>query len=161
MRVCRTMPPTAALLLLLGVAGCTGDTADVLECEGTCSCDQDARTCSCEGGTDCEVAGASDVTLTCDGNARCALSCEELCRVECPGTAGCEAVMGPDSEAVCNGTGSCDYTCEGDCTVDCPGASSCVVRCAEGASCAITSCGPMVTDCGDGVQACRTACPAS
>jgi hypothetical protein len=150
-------------LALLGACGDDGGT-EVLECTGTCSCVEETRTCSCTGGSDCVVAGARDVTLICEGNAVCDLECDELCAVECPGTAGCTALIGPDSSAVCNGTGSCDYTCEGDCTVDCPGSSQCIVRCGApdagpAGTCTVTSCRDVV-DCGGGIQACRTACPA-
>jgi hypothetical protein len=150
-----------ALLVSAAIlVGCDDDSvADVLECVGNCTCIQDTRTCACGGDTACEVVGESDITLVCEGNARCDLACEELCRVECPGTAGCVAEMGDDSEAVCNGTGDCDYTCNGDCTVDCPGTSRCIVRCAAGYECDVTSCGAGPTDCGEGISACRTACP--
>lgn len=142
----------------LGMGGC-GGAADILECIGSCSCDDDTRTCACQGGSECVIEGASDITLVCEGNAACDLECDEGCRVECPGTAGCSALMGDDSEAICNGTGNCEFTCQGDCVVDCPGNSSCLVFCAEGAEvCDILNCG-VPTDCGDGVLACRTDCP--
>lgn len=136
------------------------DPVEVLECTGTCSCEEETRSCSCQGGSECVVGAASDVTLVCEGNASCDLECGVRCHVECPGTAGCAAAMGDDSTAICNGTGTCEYTCGGDCQIDCPGASACIVRCAEGATCEVTSClGPSLVDCGDGVLACRTDCP--
>jgi hypothetical protein len=149
------------LALTLGVfAGCKDPDADVLECVGECECIPEENTCSCLGGTDCAIAGDEPgLTLICEGNARCEMSCGAECNVECPGTAGCDATMGPDSTGVCNGTGSCAFVCEGNCTVDCPGVSSCTVSCPTDASCEITSCGQGAEDCGDGVLACRTACP--
>jgi hypothetical protein len=147
-----------ATLALITLPACGGSSVEVLECEGTCTCEQETRTCSCAGGTDCVVEGADDITLTCDGNARCDLWCGAGCVVECPGTSGCEASMGHDSAAVCNGTGNCDYECRGDCSVDCPGTSRCSVTCADGHDCEITSCSS-VEDCGDGVLVCRGSCP--
>lgn len=139
-------------------ASCGSDDVDILECTGECECDQSTSTCSCLGGTDCTVEGGVNVTLICEGNARCDLECGAGCQVECPGTAGCAATMGDDSTGICNGSGTCDYTCLGDCTVDCPGVSSCTVQCAEGATCDITSC-TQQEDCGGGLLACRSACP--
>lgn len=149
------------LLFLFVLPGCkkSNDQVAVLECTGTCTCDQETRTCTCSGGTDCALAGEeSSVTFECDGNATCDLTCGTDCHVVCPGTAGCTATMGDGSTAVCNGTGDCHYTCVGDCSVDCPGASSCTLTCPMGATCEITSC-PQMVDCGDGVLACRNACP--
>jgi hypothetical protein len=132
---------------------------EVLECTGSCTCDTETRTCTCEGGTDCALEGdTTGVTFICDGNAACSLACGIECNVECNGTAGCSALMGDDSTAVCNGTGTCDYECLGDCVVDCPGASLCTIDCAPGATCEFTSC-PQPEDCGDGFYACRAACP--
>lgn len=148
-------------VFVLAVAGCGDDSghADVLECEGTCSCDNDTRTCTCSGGTLCVVEGESDINLICEGNAQCDLQCEEDCHVECPGISGCTADMGDDSSAVCNGSGQCEYTCNGDCTADCPGSSECIVYCLSGFVCEITSCEQDFQDCGNGVLACRTNCP--
>ncbi len=145
---------------LLGAIGCAdhGDETKVLECSGECVCDPETATCSCLGGTDCVVEGGDDVNLVCEGNARCDLACGVGCHVECPGTSGCDVVMGDGSTGVCNGTGDCAFVCEGSCVIDCPGASRCTLDCPEGAACDITSC-PMVTECGDGNLACRTACP--
>ncbi len=156
----------ARLFILLASAaimpfGCSKDSkesVEVLECTGSCECDPDTRTCSCLGGTECVVEGADDVTLICEGNARCELECGNRCHVECPGTAGCSAEMGFDSTAICNGTGDCEYYCLGDCEVDCPGTSACFVYCPEDAFCEITSC-PQVEECEDGGLACRRDCP--
>jgi hypothetical protein len=147
---------TFMLVLALGACG-GGNDVDILECTGQCTCDQETDTCSCLGGTDCTVESSGAVTLICEGNARCDLTCGDGCRVECPGTAGCTASMGANSTGQCNGTASCDFSCAGDCSVDCPGTSQCTLACPEGADCAITSC-PMVTSCGGGVLACRTGC---
>lgn len=159
----RALALTGGMTALMFASGCgdDGGGAEVLECEGSCGCDEDTRTCSCMGGSMCTVESADDITLVCEGNARCDLVCDDRCLVECPGTAGCDAEMGDDSEAVCNGTGDCDYTCFGDCTVDCPGTSACTVRCPPDATCNITSCGGgMLTECeGQNAQACRTDCP--
>ncbi len=154
-----TVLTCVGMLVLLSCSDKKKKKVEVLECTGSCVCDEETRTCTCEGGTDCVLQGdAAGVTFSCDGNATCSLSCGTECHVECPGTAGCEASLGDDSTAVCNGTGNCFYECRGDCVVDCPGASRCTVDCAAGATCEITSC-PQVNDCGDGVQACRTTCP--
>jgi hypothetical protein len=141
--------------------GCKSDpTPVVLECSGECECIPEQNTCKCLGGTDCIIEGGEPgMTLICDGNARCSLECGAECHVECPGTSGCDAAMGPDSTAICDGTGNCDFLCEGDCSVDCPGASSCTVTCPVDAICEITSCDMGLQTCGDGVLACRTACP--
>ena len=132
----------------------------VLECEGSCSCDQDSRTCTCQGGTLCEVAGEDDITLICEGNAGCDLDCEARCHVECPGTSDCVATMGDDSTAVCNGSGTCEYFCEGDCSVDCPGSAQCTVHCNPGSACDITSCqGGSLVECDSDMLTCRQTCP--
>jgi hypothetical protein len=147
------------LAMTLTLLACGGDDdIDVLSCTGECTCDEDTNTCSCLGGTECNVESDGAVNLVCEGNARCDLACGDSCNVDCPGTSGCDAAMGANSMGTCNGTASCGFTCSGDCTIDCPGASSCTLACPEGATCTITSC-PMVTSCGNGVQACRTACP--
>ncbi len=135
-----------------------GETAEVVSCEGSCSCDPDTRTCTCQGGSLCETECDGPCTLQCEGNARCDMSCPDDCTIECPGTAGCDARVGDNAVGVCNGTGDCAFTCEGDCSFDCPGASRCVVFCAAGATCEITSC-PMVTECDGDILACRTDCP--
>lgn len=146
-----------------GFHGCSDNSnehADVLECEGSCECDSETRTCSCLGGSECIVEGEDDITLICEGNARCELECGTACHVECPGTAGCVAAMGDDSTAVCNGTGDCEYYCDGDCVVDCPGSSSCFVTCPEGSICEFTSCPEMqIQECEGGGLACRRDCP--
>lgn len=148
------------LLAFVVVTSCDGsDDIDVLECSGECACDEETNTCSCLGGTDCVVESSGAVTLVCEGNARCELACGADCNVDCPGTSGCDATIGDGSTGTCAGTASCNYTCEGECTIDCPGASRCTLGCPTDAACEITSC-PTVTDCGDGVLACRTACPA-
>ena len=95
------MPVMLAGLLLAGMPGCGDDDGadvDILECEGSCECDEDTRTCSCLGGTECVVEGEEDITLVCEGNARCDLQCEALCTVECPGTAGCTFVNASRNE---------------------------------------------------------------
>jgi hypothetical protein len=151
----------AVLATVLTLSGCKKDDGeiDILECEGECSCDPDTRTCWCHGGTECVVEGESDITLVCEGNADCDISCEERCHVECPGGSHCVVELGNDSTAICNGTGSCDILCHGDCSVDCPGAEQCIVRCGADYTCTMTSCEGGLTDCGDGVQACRWTCP--
>jgi hypothetical protein len=147
---------------VLGLAWGCGDGGDspgeVLECEGSCTCEPETRTCTCHGGTDCVVDGDDDITFECDGNARCGLECGTNCHVECVGTTGCDAVMGDGSTGVCPGTASCNFTCLGSCSVSCSGSAQCTLDCPEDGDCEITDC-PMVTDCGDGVLACRTSCP--
>lgn len=156
------------LSLILMVAGgavlvmCNDDDGGVavLECVGTCTCDEETRTCSCAGGTTCTIEGAENVTLTCDGNAACDLSCGVDCHVICPGTTGCVAEIGDDSTGECQGTAECDFTCLGDCQITCSGTPQCTVRCRDGFECTILACDGDVTDCGDGIQVCRTTCPA-
>jgi len=137
-----------------------GDTADIVACDGSCSCEPETRTCSCQGGSTCLAECDGPCTLECEGNARCDIECPADCTVNCPGTAGCVASVGDDSSGVCNGTGDCEYFCEGDCSFDCPGASRCIVHCTEDADCEITSCGGPngVTECEDNVLACRRDC---
>lgn len=133
----------------------------MVACEGTCSCEPAQNKCSCQGGTTCTVECQGACTVGCEGNARCDIECPANCTLECPGTSGCDAKIGPDSQGVCNGTSLCEITCEGDCTFDCPGTSKCIIHCAPGHDCSITSCGGPagVTECGNGVLACRAACP--
>ena len=149
-----------AFTLFLGLSGCNCGGADVLECVGSCSCDDSSRTCTCNGGTLCTVEGAEDITFVCEGNASCDLECGVGCHIECPGTSGCTAVLGDESTAVCNGSGFCDIECDGDCAVDCPGSEMCVLDCPVDATCEITSCEGEIVDCGNGVLACRASCPA-
>lgn len=160
----KSRPILLSLALTLGLfIGCADESpdAEILACSGECECVPEENTCSCLGGTDCIIEGeTTGINLICEGNARCALECGAECNVECPGTSGCDASMGPDSTGICNGTGNCAFTCAGDCSVDCPGTSSCTLACPVDASCEITSCGQGPEDCGDGVLACRTACPA-
>lgn len=150
----------AFFIMLLVMCNDDGDgDADILECIGSCTCDDDTRTCTCHGGTQCTIEGEEDITLVCDGNASCDLACGDRCHVICPGTTGCTAEMGDDSTAECQGNAECDYTCLGDCEVQCSGTPQCIVRCADGATCTITECDSQLTDCGGGIQACRTNCP--
>jgi hypothetical protein len=145
----------------LSVAGCDDDDDDgvaVLECSGTCSCNDDTRTCSCAGGTECTLAGEGNVTFTCDGNASCDLVCGDDCNIVCPGTTGCTAESGAGAEFECQGNASCDFTCQADCVVDCQGAAQCLVRCEDEATCNLDACRG-ATPCGDGVFACGRACP--
>lgn len=144
----------------IAAAACGDDDGvEVLECTGTCTCDEATRTCSCQGSDSaCVIGAARDVTLACEGNAACDLECGVGCTVDCRGTAGCTAEVGDRGHAVCGGTALCDVTCHGSCTADCSGSSQCLLRCAEGATCDFEGC-PMATDCGGGVFACRGDCP--
>lgn len=117
------------LMLVFAGAGCGSDPADVLECEGDCSCDEQERSCTCQGGTDCAIDGASDVTFYCDGNASCDLKCGAECHVVCPGTTQCAATLGPAGSAECQGTASCEYTCDADCDIECGGNTDCSIEC--------------------------------
>lgn len=150
------------LVVALAAVWSCGDDAGVqiIECSGTCTCDQEARACTCQGGTTCALSGSDDdVALTCAGNAHCAMSCGDRCEAVCEGTSGCSVELGAGSSATCQGTGVCDFTCHGDCEVACPGTSSCVVRCDAGATCSLSGCPPQsLIDCGNGVRACRSAC---
>jgi hypothetical protein len=144
------------------VVGC-GDDEDegnvrVLECSGTCSCNDETRTCSCSGGTECELSGEGNVTFTCDGNAACDLHCDEDCNIVCPGTTGCTAESGPGASFECQGNASCEFTCQADCTVLCAGAAQCLVTCTDEDTCNLDDCRD-ATPCGEGVFACGRACP--
>jgi hypothetical protein len=152
------------LAFALGVAwGCgprdDENPGEVLECTGTCTCDPDTRTCKCSGGTDCVVDGGEGIIFECDGNARCSLECGNECHVSCVGTTGCDAVMGDGSTGECPGTASCSFVCEGSCSVSCSGSARCTLDCPPEGDCEITDCGGQVSDCGDGLLACRTSCP--
>jgi hypothetical protein len=146
----------------LGAFACGDDDDDpqvkVLECSGTCSCDAQARTCSCSGGTECVLAGEGNVTFSCDGNASCGLSCTNDCNIVCPGTTGCVADSGARARFECQGNASCEFTCKADCSVQCAGAAQCLVTCADPDTCDLSNCRAS-TDCGDGVFACGRACP--
>lgn len=148
------------LVLGGGVIACGDDDGDVeiLACSGTCMCDDDTRTCSCAGGTDCVLDGEGDVTFTCDGNASCGLSCGEGCDIVCPGTTGCVAESGAAATFVCQGTAECDFTCLDDCTVSCGGSTRCLVHCADEDTCDLSDCRGAVS-CGDQTFACGRACP--
>ena len=151
------------LVLAFQVTGCDreGD-AQIYECtpEGACSCEpgvERTTRCTCVGGSDCVVEGDS-IEFLCEGNAACGLTCGTTCLITCPGTTSCSVLAGDDAVVVCPGTATCDITCLGDCSVSMDGASRAVVHCAgDGAACEFSGCSP--TDCGDGVHACRTACP--
>jgi len=156
----------AAICMVSGsiAPGC-GDDATIERCEpaSACSCtagtDRETR-CTCAGGSSCSVAGGG-IEFDCQGNAACELTCGDDCLITCPGTTSCGVVAGDGSVVRCPGTASCDVTCEGDCDVTIEGAADAVVRCeAEdiGAVCELSGCS--FDDCGDGVYACGTACPA-
>lgn len=152
----------AALLVHCGDE--SNATIEQCEPEGACSCSPGTERpvrCSCVGGSACTVSGGG-IEFSCDGNADCDLTCGENCLVECPGTTSCMVTAGNATEVRCPGTASCDITCEASCAVEIRGAADGVVRCeaeSSGAVCAITGCTP--EECGDGVYACGTACPAS
>lgn len=111
--------------------GCGGDDVEVLECDGECTCDEQTRTCSCAGGTECTLDGAEDVTFECDGNASCDLACGTGCHVICPGTTGCTTILAHNASGECQGTATCEFSCEGNCDVDCGGNTDCTVECAD------------------------------
>jgi hypothetical protein len=159
---------TALFAALACAAACDDDPSEggqVQECrpEGACTCEagvERATRCTCEGGSSCTVLG-NDIEFACEGNAACGLDCGTDCLVSCPGTTSCTVVVGDDAVVVCPGTATCDVTCRADCAVEMSGASRAVVRCeaeAGGAVCTLTSCA--IEDCGGGVYACRTSCPA-
>jgi hypothetical protein len=154
--------PIAVLTLLASsFASCDDDDGNdvtVLECTGTCTCDEEARICSCAGGTSCVLEGEGDVTFTCDGNASCGLACGDDCDIICPGTTGCTAEAGARARFECQGSASCEFTCRADCVVSCGGASQCLVTCDDVETCDLSQCRD-ATDCGDGVFACGRACP--
>lgn len=160
----KARPGSALLALFVALsapAGC-GDDDDgevrVLACSGNCSCNDDTRTCSCSGGTDCVLEGEGNVTFTCDGNASCGLSCGSACDIVCPGTTGCVAKAGPSAYFECQGNATCEFTCEADCEVSCGGAARCLVTCDDPDQCDLSACRGS-TDCGDGVFACGRDCP--
>jgi hypothetical protein len=158
MMMARLLRSGFVLLLAAPAFTACGDDAEVIECDGTCSCDAETRTCSCAGGTECTLEGESDVTFTCDGNASCGLSCGDGCNIICPGTTGCTAEAGAGARFECQGNAECEFTCLADCAVHCSGASQCLVTCADEASCNLSDCRGS-TDCGDGLFACGRACP--
>lgn len=151
------------------VGGCGDDDgtgAAVVECmpEGACMCgpgNERPIACSCAGGSSCVLDG-NEIEFQCQGNAGCGMSCGTDCLVTCPGTTQCTVEVGDRGIVSCPGTATCDIVCHGDCTVQMAGAARSTIRCeheADGAECVIEGCQP--TDCGDGVWACGTACPAS
>jgi hypothetical protein len=152
------------LCLGLAAAACGGDDAEVEFCEpeGACECTDGVEretACVCVGGSTCSVDG-DDIEFSCDGNADCSLVCGTNCLITCPGTTQCTVDVGDGAVVDCPGTASCDVLCRGDCEVAVAGAADAIVTCeaeADGAVCDFTGCSP--TDCGDGVYACRTACP--
>ncbi|MGM0556411.1 MAG: hypothetical protein ACQEVA_08550 [Myxococcota bacterium] len=129
-----TLSLALGALSLLALPACgDGDpdgaeNVDVLECAGECSCDQETNTCSCTGGTTCELEGGDDFTFTCDGNAACQLSCNS-CDVICPGTTGCTVSLGDGGTGECQGTATCEYECTGNCEISCGGTSNCTTTC--------------------------------
>ncbi len=147
---------------LIGVSlvACGDDDGDVevLECSGTCNCNDDERTCSCAGGTECALEGEGDVTFTCDGNASCDLSCGDGCEIICPGTTGCVAESGAGASFECQGNAMCEFTCLADCSVSCGGTTQCLVHCDDEDECDLSDCRNS-TDCGEGTFACGRACP--
>lgn len=126
---------TAALLVAIATIGlvsaCGNRDIDVLECSGECSCDDEARSCSCAGGTTCAIEGAEDITFYCDGNAACDLTCGTDCHVVCPGTTGCTVHLGDGGTAECQGNATCTYHCDGNCEAQCGGAAHCTVNCPD------------------------------
>jgi hypothetical protein len=151
----------AFLLVVLPLfVACGDDEGEVaiLECTGTCTCDNDTRTCSCAGGTDCVLEGEGQVTFTCDGNASCGLSCGDDCNVVCPGTTGCNAESGARARFECQGTAACEFRCHADCAVFCGGTSQCLVTCDDVNACDLSACRNS-TDCGGGIFACGRECP--
>jgi hypothetical protein len=155
----------AALLSLSSIFACGDDDDDdglhdvkVLECTGTCTCDNATRTCSCAGGTDCTLVGSGDVTFGCDGNASCGLSCGDDCDIICPGTTGCIADAGARAYFECQGNAQCEFTCRADCSVSCGGAARCLVTCQDPQSCDLSGCRGS-RECGGGVFACGRDCP--
>ncbi len=111
------------------VAGCGDDGPEVLECEGSCTCEEETRTCACHGGTECAIDGVDDIRFECDGNASCDLSCGRECHVVCPGTTSCAAAIGPQGSAECRGTATCVYDCDEDCEIDCGSNADCTINC--------------------------------
>jgi hypothetical protein len=126
------------LLFALTPLACGDDEEDggarILECDGTCSCNEDTRPCSC------------------------GLSCGSDCDIICPGTTGCTAEAGASASFECQGNASCEFTCLADCSVLCQGAAQCLVTCDDTEPCDLENCSGS-TDCGNGVFACGRACP--
>ena len=148
-------------LLSLAFVACGDDDDDdvaVLQCSGTCSCNNDTRTCSCSGGTNCVLEGEGNVTFICDGNASCGLGCGDDCNIVCPGTTGCTAESGARARFECQGNAACEFTCHADCSVQCGGTAQCLVSCADPNTCDLSNCRSSM-DCGGGVFACGRACP--
>lgn len=102
----------------------------------------------------------NQIEFQCQGNAGCGMTCGTDCLITCPGTTTCTVDIGDGSIVSCPGTATCDVRCHGDCIVQMAGAARSIVRCEkadEGAECIVEGCTPV--DCGNGVRACRTACP--
>lgn len=151
---------TSSLSLFLACSD--SDDAEVTACEpeNACQCTDGTErdtACVCVGGSTCSIEGNS-IEFSCQGNAACGLSCGTDCLITCPGTTMCTVATGDDAVVECPGTASCDVTCHGDCTVNVAGAAKAVLRCTEeNASCELAGCS--ATDCGNGIWACKTACP--
>lgn len=154
--------------LSLVATACGGDgeggSAVVRECEpaDACSCGPGVdrpTACTCNGGSSCEIEG-DDIEFQCQGNAACGMTCGTDCLITCPGTTSCSVDVDDGGIVSCPGTATCEVICRGDCTVEMTGTARSTLRCeAEDATCEVTGCD--VTDCGDGVFACRMDCPSA
>jgi hypothetical protein len=160
----------ASLGIGLTFAGCGGGSggggggAHVAECSpaNACSCGPGVdrpTACTCGGGSTCEIDGDA-IEFQCQGNAACGMNCGTDCLITCPGTTSCTVDVGDRGEISCPGTATCEIRCRANCTVEMTGTARSTVYCdgaADGATCEINGCN--ATDCGDGIYACRMACP--
>lgn len=147
-------------------APCAEGCACAQRCESDCDCREGcgcALTCGagevcdhvhCEhAGTECRVraAGASVLDVQCKDGARCVIDASgvaDVRRIECDRS-------------------TCEVSCAGaeTCRVDCKNDAECLVQC-NGVSSCVNDCGELHDDddadlraCGDGLYACRRACP--
>lgn len=134
-------------------------------CESGCDCrDGCGCTLSCAAGEICNAVRCEHASTECQVEARGAAFLD----VQCKGGAGCtvDGTDVPEVRVECDRS-SCDVTCAGsdNCRVDCKNDAACLVQCPGVSSC-IASCGELDDDddaelraCGDGLYACRRACP--
>lgn len=119
-------------------------------CTATRTCDDAVCNMDCPTGGCC---------IVCDGSDTCSGTCSGGCASDCSGLATCDFDCGTGCTYACSGNAVCTVRCDGGCTFSaCDGNAECLLRCTDPVACTM-ACGEPVTDCGNGVLACRTACP--
>ncbi|MGE0789926.1 MAG: hypothetical protein AB7S26_29905 [Sandaracinaceae bacterium] len=127
-------------------------------CDAACSCAMDGCPCAlaCPAGSACEPTCEEDCTVDARSASRVRVGCDGVaCTVDATGANEVE-------EVACEHEATCEVDCRGTsrCRVKCKSESQCLLRCDVGADCRIDDCmGASSLDCGDGVLACRRACP--